>query len=308
MQNRIRTKLLAQFGKNQALPHPPNNTPLRDVVEVKAHGGSQKMGSQNMRTVIASALGFFCLLTSISLSQERKDPPVLVVAAAADLNPALKEIGNAYEKKTGQKVLISFGASGALTQQIHNGGPYDIFFSADMDYPRQLIKTGEAEPNSLAQYAVGKLVLWAPADSALDLEHQGMKALLDSSVKKIAIANPQQAPYGRAAVAALKHAGLYDQLADKLVTGENVSQAAQFVESGNAQAGFIALAHALSPQIQGKGKYWELPAEDYPSLAQGVVVLSRSEHKREAADFVAHLKTKEAAAVLQKYGFTAPHN
>jgi molybdate transport system substrate-binding protein len=259
-----------------------------------------------MRTVLVSGLAFFSLLTSISSAQEKKNPPVLVVAAAADLNPALKEIGNAYDKQTGEKVLISFGASGALTQQIHNGGPYDLFFSADMDYPRQLIKAGEADADSLSQYAVGKLVLWVPADSPLDLEHQGMKALLDSSVKKIAIANPQQAPYGRAALAALKHAGLYDQLADKLVTGENVSQAAQFVESGNAQAGFIALAHALSPQIQGKGKYWEVPADDYPPLAQGVVVLSRSQYKKEAAGFVAYLKTKDAAEVLKKYGFTTP--
>lgn len=259
-----------------------------------------------MRTVLVSGLAFFSLLTSISSAQEKKNPPVLIVAAAADLNPALKEIGNTYEKKTGEKVLISFGASGALTQQIHNGGPYDIFFSADMDYPRQLIKAGEADADSLSQYAVGKLVLWVPADSPLDLEHQGMKALLDSSVKKIAIANPQQAPYGRAAVTALKHAGVYEQLADKLVTGENVSQAAQFVESGNAQAGFIALAHALSPQIQGKGKYWEVPAAVYPPLAQGVVVLSRSQHKKEAAGFVAYLKTRDAAEVLKKYGFTMP--
>lgn len=263
-----------------------------------------------MNTILTSGLALFCLLTSTSFLQEKtpekKNPPALVVAAAADLNSALKEIGNAYEKKTGEKVLISFGASGALTQQIHNGAPFDIFFSADMDYPRQLIKAGEAESNTLSEYALGKLVLWVPTDSPLDIEHQGMKALLDPSVKKIAIANPQQAPYGRAAVAALQHAGLYEQLADKLVTGENVSQAAQFVESGNAQAGFIALAHALAPQIQAKGKYWEVPATDYPPLAQAAVVLSRSQHKPEAAEFLAYLKSKEALDVLRKYGFTAP--
>ena len=138
-----------------------------------------------------------------------------------------------------------------------------------MDYPRQLIAAGAADESSLYQYALGKLVLWVPADSALDLEHKGMRILLDSSVKKIAVANPQHAPYGRAAIAALKQAGVYDQVADRLVLGENVSQAAQFVESGNAQAGFVALAHAVAPGMRGKGKYWEVPLDLYPPLAQG---------------------------------------
>jgi len=133
-----------------------------------------------------------------------------------------------------------------------------------------------------------------------------MKALLDPSVKKIAIANPQHAPYGRAAVAALKHAGIYDQVASRLVLGENISQAAQFAESGNAQAGFVALAHAVAPGMQGKGRYWEVPAEFYPPLAQGVVVLSRSQHTMEATQFVEYIKSTEAAGILKKYGFTLP--
>jgi molybdate transport system substrate-binding protein len=230
----------------------------------------------------------------------------LSVAAAADLSTALKEIGDNFETKTGAKVKLSFGASGALTQQIQNGAPFDLFFSADMDYPRQLIAAGDADAASLYEYAVGKLVLWVPADSPLDVDHQGMKILLDSSVKKIAIANPQHAPYGRAAVAALKTDGLYDQVAERLVIGENISQAAQFVESGNAQAGFVALAHALAPGMRGKGKYWEVPADAYPALAQGVVVLAHSQRKPEAREFIDYLKTKAAAEVLKKYGFTLP--
>jgi molybdate transport system substrate-binding protein len=229
-----------------------------------------------------------------------------LTVAAADLSTALIQIGDVYEKKTGVQVRLSFGASGALTQQIQKGAPFDLFFSADMDYPRQLIATGNADGASLYQYAVGKLVLWVPADSGLDVEHQGMNILLDPSVKKIAIANLQHAPYGRAVVAALKHAGVYDHVADRLVLGENVSQAAQFVESGNAQAGFIALAHALAPEMRGKGKYWEIPADDYTPLAQGVVVLSHSRQKKEAAGFVEHVKTKESAELLRKYGFTLP--
>lgn len=230
----------------------------------------------------------------------------MVVAAAADLSAVLKEVGERYEKKTGASVKLSFGASGALTQQIQNGAPFDLFFSADMDYPRQLISAGDADGASLYQYAVGKLVLWVPADSSLDVEHQSMSILLDPSVKKIAIANPQHAPYGRAAVAALKHAGIYDRIVDRLVLGENISQAAQFVESSNAQAGFVALAHAAAPAMRGKGKYWEVPVDFYPPLAQGVVVLSHSKHKKEAADFLEYMKTKEVSELLQKYGFTLP--
>jgi len=173
-----------------------------------------------------------------------------------------------------------------------------------MDYPRQLADKGDADSSSLYQYAVGKLVLWVPANSPLDVEHRGFEVLLDPSVKKISIANPEHAPYGRAAVAALKHVGLYDRVAERLVLGENVSQAAQYAESGNAQVGFVALAHAIAPSMQGKGKYWEVPAGDYPPLAQGVVVLTHSQHKQEAADFVAYLKTQEAAGVLRKYGFS----
>jgi molybdate transport system substrate-binding protein len=254
------------------------------------------------------AAAYLLLASLLGLAQEKKNAPELVVAAAADLNPALQEISDRYEKKTGVKVKRSFGASGALTQQIQNGAPFDLFFSADMDYPRQLIASGAADGATLYQYAVGRLVLWVPADSPLDVEHKGMQTLLDPAVKKISIANPQHAPYGRAAVAVLKHYGLYDQVSDRLVLGENISQAAQFVESGNAQAGFVALAHAASPAMKGKGKYWEIPAEAYPALAQGAVVLSRSRYKKEAAAFLEYVKSNETGELLRKYGFTQPGN
>jgi molybdate transport system substrate-binding protein len=245
------------------------------------------------------------LSATSSWSQGKRSTAELTVAAAADLSSVLKQIGEDYEKKTGVRVKLSFGASGALTQQIQNGAPFDVFFSADSNYPLQLVAAGDAD-GPLYQYALGKLVLWVPADSALDIEHQGMKALLDPTVKKIAIANPQHAPYGRAAVAALKHAGLYDRIAERLVLGENVSQAAQFVESGNAQAGFVALAHAVASEMSGKGKYWEVPADYYPPLVQGVIVLSHSQHKQEAAEFLNYIKSKGTAAVFRKYGFTLP--
>lgn len=261
-----------------------------------------------MKVFCCSLAASILALASISShAQAAKPSSQLFVAAAADLSSAMQEISDGYTKKTGVTVKLSFGSSGAITQQIENGAPFDIFFSADMDYPRQLISHGDADSASLYEYAVGKLVLWVPAESALD-PAKGMNVLLDPSVRKIAIANPQHAPYGRAAVAALKHTGLYDRVSSQLVLGENISQAAQFVESGNAQVGFVALAHAVAPGMRGKGKYWEVSAEDYPPLAQGAVIISRSPHKKEAADFMEYVKTKQAAEILQKYGFTVPKN
>jgi molybdate transport system substrate-binding protein len=228
------------------------------------------------------------------------------VAAAADLSSALQELANNYEKRTGVTVNLSFGASGALTQQIQNGAPFDIFFSADMDYPRQLIAAGQADGATLYRYAVGRLVLWVPKESPLDVEHKGMDVLLDPSVKKIAIGNPQHAPYGRAAAATLKHYALYEKVSDRLVLGENIAQAAQFVESGNAQVGFVALAHVAAPAMQGKGKYWIVPSDAYPPLDQGVVLISHSAHQQDAAAFLEYVKSPEAAAVLKRYGFSLP--
>jgi molybdate transport system substrate-binding protein len=241
-------------------------------------------------------------LASSSQAAERQ----VNVAAAADLSAALQEVASNYHERTGVLVNVSFGASGALTQQIENGAPFDVFFSADMDYPRQLIAGGHAEGASLYRYAQGQLVIWVPKDSTLEVEHQGMNVLLDESVKKIAMANPLHAPYGRAAAAALQHYNLYEKVSSRLVLGENVSQAAQFVESGNAQAGFVALSHATAPAMQGKGRYWIVPAQAYPPLDQGVILISHSPHAKEAEAFLRFVKTEEAAGILRRYGFTSP--
>jgi molybdate transport system substrate-binding protein len=246
------------------------------------------------------------LISSASIPCARAADREINVAAAADLSSALQEVAADYEKRAGVAVKLSFGASGALTQQIQNGAPFDIFFSADMDYPRQLIAGGQAEGATLYRYAIGRLVLWVPRDSPLDVEHKGMDVLLDPFVTKISIGNPLHAPYGRAAVAALNHYNLYEKISDRLVLGENISQAAQFVESGNAQVGLVALAHAIAPSMQGKGKYWIVPAEAYPPLDQGVVVISHSAHIQDATAFLEYVKSAEAAAVLRRYGFSLP--
>jgi molybdate transport system substrate-binding protein len=230
----------------------------------------------------------------------------IVVAAAADMSGALPQLVETYTKETGQAVKISFGSSGNLTNQIRNGAPFDVFFSADEEYPKQLIAEGLASRDTLYRYAVGRLVLWVPGDSPLDLSKLGMQALLDPSVKKIAIANPATAPYGRAGEAALRHFGIYDQVSSRFVLGENVSQAAQFVESGNAQAGLIALSHALSPALKDKGRYWTVPLDAYPTLNQAAVVVSRSNQQDAARKFLDFLRSSEAASLLSKYGFSAP--
>jgi molybdate transport system substrate-binding protein len=260
----------------------------------------------NRHFVSLSLIAFVMLGSGAAIPRAESADREINVVAAADLSAALQEVAANYEKRTGVVVKLSFGASGALTQQIQNGAPFDVFFSADMDYPRQLIAGGQAESATLYRYAVGRLVLWVPKNSPLDVEPKGIDVLLDPSVKKISIANPQHAPYGRAAVSTLKHYGLYEKISERLVLGENVSQAAQFVESGNAQAGFVALAHAIAPAMQGKGKYWVVPAEAYPPLDQGVVLISHSAHPQEAAAFLEYVKAAEGAAVLRRYGFTLP--
>jgi molybdate transport system substrate-binding protein len=258
------------------------------------------------RHFVSLTLATLLVVSGVTTSQSQSANREINVAAAADLSAVLQEVATNYEKRTGVAVKLSFGASGALTQQIQNGAPFDVFFSADMDYPRQLITGGQADGATLYRYAVGKLVLWVPKDSPLDVEHKGMDVLLDPSVKKISIANPQHAPYGRAAVAALKHYGLYEKVTGQLVLGENISQAAQFVESGNAQVGFVALAHAIAPSMQDKGKYWMVPTEAYPPLDQGAVLISRSSHKQDAAAFLEYIKTTEVSALLKRYGFSIP--
>src|SRR5438309_3420914 len=214
----------------------------------------------------------------------------ITVAAAADLNAALSEIAANYQKSGGGIVRLSFGSSGNLFNQIQNGTRFDIYFSSEVDYPKKFIEAQLAKKSSLYPYAVRQLVLWVPASSSLDVEHRSMSILLDPSVKKISLANPEHAPYGRAAVAALRHFRLYEKVSDRFVFGENVSQAAQFVESGNAQAGFVALSHAMAPGMREKGRYWIIPSDAYPASQQAAVILSHSSKKAEAAAFLQYIQ------------------
>src|SRR5262244_4557727 len=176
----------------------------------------------------------------------------ITVAAAADLHFALDEIASRFQAESGIHVHAIYGSSGNFYQQIQNGAPFDVFFSANLDYAKKLETAGLAEPGTLYQYATGKIVLWVPATSKVDLS-EGLKALTDPGIRKVSIANPEHAPYGQAAVAALQKENLYEPVKGKLVLGENISQAASFVLSGSADAGIIALSLALAPNMKGKG-------------------------------------------------------
>jgi len=229
----------------------------------------------------------------------------LRIATASDLQFALTDLASQYEKQSGAELSITFGSSGNFFAQIQNGAPFDLFFSADISYPQKLIEAGLAEPDSRYTYAFGRIVLWLPSDSPLNPAQMQWNALLDSRIQKIAIANPEHAPYGRAAVAALQKAGFYEQVKSKLVYGENISQAAQFVQSGSAQAGILALSLTFAPAMKS-GKTWEIPRDSYPPLEQAVVLLKSSPNKPAARAFLAFLQTEPARATLAHYGFTLP--
>ena len=227
------------------------------------------------------------------------------IAAAADLKFAMGELADRFEKQSGTKVNVTYGSSGNFFSQMRNGAPFDLFFSADIEYPKKLEAAGLAEPGTLYEYAVGRIVIWTPADAKVDVTKQGWKTLLDASVEKIAIANPEHAPYGRAAVTALQKAGIYESVKAKLVYGENISQAAQFVQSGNAQAGIVAMSLAVSPAMRD-GKRWEIPAEMHPALEQGAIVLKDAKNKVAARAFLEFVKSAAGRATLAESGFTFP--
>jgi molybdate transport system substrate-binding protein len=227
------------------------------------------------------------------------------VAAAADLKFAMAELAAQFEKASGAKLDVTYGSSGNFITQIENGAPFDLFFSADSEYPKKLETAGLAEPGTLREYAVGRIVIWTPSDDEINAAIDGWKRLLAQRVKKIAIANPEHAPYGRAAVAAIKKAGIYEQVKGKLIYGENISQAAEFVQSGNAQAGIVALSLALSPAMKN-GNRWEIPADSYPPIKQAVIVLKASKNKDASRRFLEFVGGPQGREILQRFGFSVP--
>ncbi len=230
------------------------------------------------------------------------------VAAAADLTSVMPKLSAAFQKQTGTSLSVSLGSSGNFFAQIRNGAPFDVFMSADKSYPEKLQDSGLTVPGTLFTYARGKLVLWVPSGSNLHFSSNKDGVLTGdlaplAGAHKIAIANPEHAPYGRAAVAALEHYGIYEKVKSKLILGENISQTAQFGESGNADAALISDSIALTEAMKRKGTFVLLPQESYPPLDQAVVVPKSSQNEQLARRFVEFLRSPQAIAIFREFGF-----
>jgi molybdate transport system substrate-binding protein len=229
-------------------------------------------------------------------------PQTLSIGAASDLQAVLPALTQRFAQQSGIAARLTFGSSGNFFSQIQNGAPFDLFLSADLEYPRQLVSANLALGDTLYEYASGRIVLWTRNNSGLDVR-QGLPILTDPRVRRIAIANPEHAPYGRAAVAALRHEHLYEAVQSKLVLGENISQAAQFVQSGNADVGILALSVALAPALKAGGTYAEIPATMHPAIRQGAVVLRGAKNQKAARDFLAFLQQPDSMKLLADFGF-----
>lgn len=224
----------------------------------------------------------------------------LRVAAAASLNGALDDIASAYEvAHPAEKIQISYGASGSLTAQIRQGAPFDLFLAADMDYPAKAAEGRTTRP--VFAYARGHLVLWVRKGLGLDPAKDGLAALKDARIARIALANPKLAPYGAAAEATLHRSQLWEPLQAKLVFGSNIAQTAQYALLGSVDAAFLAASDASKPEVHAKGVEWTVAETLHPPLLQGGVVLNPN-----AEAFAAFVRSKEAAVIFQRHGFGTP--
>ncbi len=259
--------------------------------------------SRIMRAHLRSLLLGLCALCGASAF--RAQAQTVRIAAAADLRWALEEVSAAFQQEHPGKIQITYGSSGNFHAQLMNKAPFDLFLSADVEYPEDLVRRGLGVKDSRFDYGIGRLVLWVPKASPIPVEKLGLPALGHPSVKKIALANPRHAPYGRAAEAALKKAGLLEAMGPKLVLGENISQTAQFVQSGAADMGFLALSLVVAGPLKDQGRWWMVPAEDHPSIQQGGVILSWAQDPGLARAFVAFLQGPEGRRIMKQYGFSS---
>ena len=254
-----------------------------------------------MKMKIKSIILSFLLIAFFSISTFAGE---LTVAVAANVQCTFEELKVEFQKETGIAIKSIIGSSGKFTTQIENGAPFDVFLSADMDYPKTLKKEGLTY-NDPKIYVYGTLVLWTMND--VDLTN-GIEALSDPSVRKIAIASPNTAPYGRQAVNALKHYNLYNQVNKKLVYGESIAQANQFITTKAADVGFTAKSVVLAANMKDKGKWIEIEKDAYDPIAQGAVILKHAQKDNldEAQKFFDFLFSDEAGVIFKKYGYVLP--
>jgi molybdate transport system substrate-binding protein len=247
------------------------------------------------------------LVGLMSLTGASSRAAELTVAAAADLKFAMDQIVTEFQtNQPGTTVKVAYGSSGNFFAQLQNRAPFDLYFSADIEYPRKLAEAGHALDTNVFLYAVGRLVVWVPRYSSVNVGTLGVRSLLAPSVRKVAIANPEHAPYGRAAIAAMKSLHVYEQAESKLVYGENIAQTAQFIQSGAADVGIIALSLALAMQMKDGGRYWEIPLDAYPKMEQGGIILSWTKEPIAARMFRDFVLGQHGRGVLKRYGFFLP--
>ncbi len=257
------------------------------------------------RAALCAAAGLL-VASGLDAGQTGASRRRVAVAAASDLQFAMPELAGRFRQaRPDLDLRITYGSSGNFFAQIVGGAPFDVLLSADIADVGRLGARGLTRPGSEFVYAVGRLVLWVPGQSPIDLR-RGLAALADPSVRRIAIANPRHAPYGRAAEAALRSAGIYDAVRSRLALGENVAQAAQFVQSGAADAGLIARSLAVSPELSRAGRHVEVAPDTYPRIEQGGAVLARTGDPEAARAFAAFLVGPEARTVLERFGFELP--
>jgi molybdate transport system substrate-binding protein len=229
------------------------------------------------------------------------------VAAASDLKFAMDEVVQEFQKDHPETaVKVTYGSSGNFYSQLSNQAPFDLFLSADIGYPRKLSEQGLTLPGTEFLYAIGSIVLWVPTSSPIQVEQLKMEALRHDSVRHIAIANPKHAPYGKAAEAALRSSGIYEAVQSKLVLGENISQTFQFVQSGNAEIGIVALSLALAPSVKEQGRYWKVPLDAYPRLEQGGIILKWAKDMEAVQSFRKFVMGSKGRPLLKAYGFILP--
>jgi molybdate transport system substrate-binding protein len=262
------------------------------------------------RFLIAATLAAVALLVVLSVMPPDRTPTApwsLTIAAASDLRYAFDDVAMEFRRQyPSTDVTVTYGSSGTFFAQLQNGAPFDVFLSADISYPRQLAQKGLVLAGSEFKYAEGRIVVWVPKSSQLDVEARGLSALTDFAVNKVAIANPAHAPYGRAAEAAMRSTGVFNVVKPKLVFGENVSQALQFVQSGAADAGIVALSLVRAPALADTGRYWEIPVEAHPAIEQGGAIMRSAANSDAALVFRAFMLGDSARAILRRYGFATP--
>jgi molybdate transport system substrate-binding protein len=251
--------------------------------------------------ILLTALSLFVITTPRALAQRAP-----TIAAAANLNFALKQVADQFARSQRDRVEVVFGASGALTRQIRDGAPFEMFLAADEEFPNQLAAAGLTR-DAGEIYAIGRLALFAPSGSPLKVDERldGLAQLLNAGgVGRFAIANPEVAPYGRAAEAVLKKRGLWESIQPKLVLGNTIAQAAQFATTGNAVGGLVAYSMVVAPELHDRGTHALIPAADHPPLRQRMVLLKRAGPVAER--FYRYMLGGEARAILQKNGFAVP--